>query len=67
MGSILAGSSAVLITTHRVLKCEEYQAECLRLSGAYHSIAIDVESAINSSRNYKQELSRLSGKMAFSY
>ena len=63
LGSILAGSSAVLITIHKVLKCEEYQAECLRLSGAYNSITIDVESAINSSRNHSEELSRLSGKM----
>jgi hypothetical protein len=37
---ILAGGAAVLVSIHKALKCEEYQAECLRLSQSYQSIAI---------------------------
>jgi hypothetical protein len=33
----LAGAAAVLTAIHRALKCDEYQAECLRLSQAYQS------------------------------
>lgn len=47
--SILAGSSAILIAVHKALKCEEYQAECLRLSQAYQSIAISADSALSGS------------------
>jgi hypothetical protein len=47
--SILAGSSAILIAIHKALKCEEYQAECLRLSQAYQGIAISADSALSGS------------------
>jgi hypothetical protein len=43
----LAGGAAVLTAMHKALKCEEYQAECLRLGQAYQSIAIKVDSAIS--------------------
>lgn len=29
--SVLAGLATILVTTHKVLNCEDYQAECLRL------------------------------------
>jgi hypothetical protein len=45
--SALAGSAAVLIAVHRALKCDEYQAECLRLSQAYQSIALAAEAALS--------------------
>jgi len=43
--SIFAGTAAILTTVHKALKCDDYQAECLRLSQAYQSIAIDADSA----------------------
>ena len=43
--SIFAGTAAVLTAVHKALKCEDYQAECLRLSQAYQGIAIDAHSA----------------------
>lgn len=45
--SALAGAAVVLMAVHKSLKCDEYQAECLRLSQAYQSIAISVNSALN--------------------
>jgi len=44
--SAFAGTAAVLMAVHKALKCDEYQAECLRLSQAYGSIAISAESAL---------------------
>ncbi len=63
LGSALAGMAAILIAVHKALKCEEHQAEGLRLVGAYGSIALDAEAACQSSRNHGKELSRLSEKM----
>src|SRR5262245_33361415 len=40
LASALAGGSAVLISIHKALKCDEYQAECLRLSQAYGSLSL---------------------------
>ena len=62
--SVLAGSAAILVTIHKVLNCEEYQAECLRLSNVFKSIAQDAEIALYSSRDANDELSRLSEKLA---
>jgi hypothetical protein len=62
--SVLAGTAAILVSVHMALKCEEYQAECLRLTGAYRGIAIDAEFALRSSRDHKEELTRLSEKLA---
>jgi hypothetical protein len=47
LSSILAGSAAILIAVHKALKCDEYQAECLRLSQAYQSVAISADSALS--------------------
>lgn len=44
--SFLAALAAILTTVHKSLKCEEYQAECLKLSQAYQSIAIAADAAI---------------------
>ena len=41
----LAGLAAVLSAVHKSLKCEEYQAECLRLGPAYGAIATRAKSA----------------------
>lgn len=41
----LAGLAAVLSAVHKSLKCEEYQAECLRLGPAYDGIAELADSA----------------------
>lgn len=41
----LAGLAAVLTAVHKSLKCEEYQAECLRLGPAYDAIAARADSA----------------------
>jgi len=41
----LAGLAAVLSAVHKSLKCEEYQAECLRLGPAYDAIAVRARSA----------------------
>ena len=41
----LAGLAAVLTAVHKSLKCEEYQAECLRLGSAYDAIAARADSA----------------------
>ncbi len=45
LASVLAGGSAVLMAVHKSLGCEEYQEECLRISQAYESLAVRLESA----------------------
>jgi hypothetical protein len=45
--SILAGLAAVLVAIHKALKCDEYQAECLRLSQSYRSITESAGSALS--------------------
>jgi hypothetical protein len=42
-----AGIAAILITIHKALKCDEYQAECLRLAQIHQSIAISAGSALS--------------------
>ena len=56
----LAGGAAVLTAIHKALKCEEYQAECLRLSQAYHGISIEADAALSASEAHKavQELAK---------
>ncbi|BDM83086.1 hypothetical protein [Acaryochloris marina] len=43
VASLLSGLSAILITIHRTLKCDEYQAECLRLANLYDSISTEAK------------------------
>ena len=45
--SILAGLAAVLVAVHKALKCDEYQAECLRLSQRYQALAESAGSALS--------------------
>jgi hypothetical protein len=45
--SAFAGTAAVLIAVHKALKCDEFQAECLRLGQAYESIAIAAGCALS--------------------
>jgi len=45
--SILAGLAAILVAVHKALKCEEYQAECLRLAQSYQAIAESAASALS--------------------
>src|ERR1035437_191570 len=49
LGAWLAGASAVLTVVHKTLKCDEYQAECLRLHQRYRSIADRKSTRLNSS------------------
>jgi hypothetical protein len=58
----LAGAAAVLVAIHRALKCEEYQAECLRLSQSYQSIAIWADSALSSPAKDPRSLEDLTKK-----
>jgi hypothetical protein len=43
--SAFAGIAAILITVHKALKCDEYQAECLRLAQLHKAVAISAGSA----------------------
>ena len=61
--SVMAGAAAILIAVHKAMKCEEYQAECLRLSRVFSSIALEAELALRSSRALPGELNRLSDKL----
>jgi len=45
--AILAGAAAVLAAIHKSLKCDEYQAECLRLKQAYQSFEISADIALS--------------------
>ena len=45
LAAVLAGLAAVLSAIHKSLKCEEYQAECLRLGPAYDGIATRAKSS----------------------
>jgi hypothetical protein len=44
----LAGGAAVLTAIHKTLKCDEYQAECLRLSRRYQGMATLADAALES-------------------
>jgi hypothetical protein len=46
LGAWLAGAAAVLTFVHKTLKCDEYQAECLRLNQRYQSIATLADSVL---------------------
>ena len=45
--SAFAGTAAILMAIHKALKCDEYQAECLRLGQVHQSIAISAGSALS--------------------
>ena len=64
LASALSGGAAVLMAVHKALKCDEYQAECLRLSQAYQSIAVSADSALSGTeeKQYSQQ-ERLTNKL----
>ena len=45
--SAFAGCAAILMAVHKSLKCDEYQAECVRLGQYHKSIAISAASALS--------------------
>ncbi|MEK6288743.1 MAG: hypothetical protein AABO57_23750 [Acidobacteriota bacterium] len=45
--SVFAGCAAILMAIHKALKCDEYQAECVRLGQLHKSIAISAASALS--------------------
>jgi len=45
--SAFAGIAAILMAVHKALKCDEYQAECLRLAQFHRSIAISADAALS--------------------
>ena len=45
--SAFAGIAAILIAVHKALKCDEYQAECLRLAQFHQSVAISADAALS--------------------
>jgi hypothetical protein len=47
LASVFAGLAAILMAVHKALKCDEYQAECLRLAQVHQSIAISAGSALS--------------------
>src|SRR5262245_22809314 len=47
VASAFDGGEAILIAIHKALKCDEYQAECLRIGQKYESIAIAAGSALS--------------------
>src|SRR5262245_28584 len=44
LASAFAGTAAILLAVHKALRCEEYQAECLRLAHSHQGIAMSAES-----------------------
>ena len=60
VAACLAGIAAFLTAFHKAFKCEEYQAECLRLSQAYRSIAIQADSILS---NGSSDLEDLTSKL----
>jgi len=58
LASVFAGVAAILMAIHKALKCDEYQAECLRLAQLHQSISISAGAALSrpeSERAAKQE------------
>jgi len=64
MAAGFAGGAVVLSAVHKSLKCDEYQAECLRLSPAFKSIAIKAGSAVSNDVDTESALSTLTKEYA---
>src|SRR5262249_32677168 len=45
--SAFAGMAAILIAVHKALKCDEHQAECLRLGQLHQVVAMSAGSALS--------------------
>jgi hypothetical protein len=53
--SAFAGGAAILMAIHKSLKCEDYQAECVRLGQSHKRIAISAESALSRPEDERAE------------
>jgi hypothetical protein len=54
--SVLAGTAAILVAVHKSLKCEEYQAECLRLTQGYQALAEKAAAALSRPETERSKL-----------
>ena len=62
--AFLAGGAAVLTAVHKSLKCDEYQAECLRLSQGFQSVRIRTEAKLAESNPDPKAVSKLAAEYA---
>ena len=62
--AFLAGGAAVLTAVHKSLKCDEYQAECLRLSQAFQSVRIRTEARLAESEPDPKAVRKLADEYA---
>ena len=62
--AFLAGAAAVLTAVHKALQCDEYQAECLRLSQAFQSVRIRTEAKLAESDPDPKAVSKLAAEYA---
>jgi hypothetical protein len=46
LATVLSAAAAIFITFHKSLKCDDYQAECRRLSQAYKAFAVSAAAAL---------------------
>jgi hypothetical protein len=64
IASVFAVLAGGLIAIHKVLKCDEHQAECLRLTQTYASIAVAARNALSlPGDKRREEQQRLGSKM----
>ena len=59
LAASLAGAAAVLSAIHKALRCEEYQAECVRLGTAYQRIAILASDPDQSLKDITEEFAKV--------
>ncbi len=64
LASLFAGGAAVLSAVHKSLKCDEYQAECLRLIQEYKSIAALAGAALAQPDAEANDLKTISNRFA---
>ena len=62
--AFLAGGAAVLTAVHKALQCDEYQAECLRLSQAFQSVRIRSEAKLAEADPDPKAVSKLAAEYA---
>lgn len=64
LAAFLAGGAAVLTAVHKALGCDEYQAECLRLSQGFQSIRIRAEARMAESSPDPKAVTKLAAEYA---
>jgi hypothetical protein len=64
VAAFLAGGAAVLTAVHKALGCDEYQAECLRLSQGFQSIRIRSEARLAESHPDPKAVNKLAAEYA---